>query len=264
MRAEDANSFTEQQQKTGFRGLLPTNAPGSADPPRRLAISDFRPFPAPFMRQCHNGSFMRRLTGPALLESILNRDWPWAGFGIGDLDPQWIEHCEWWQSAGTVVLLFDGLKPRLVCPYGDTSGLAPILASVTDEHIWANVRPEVEDIFLRFYGPDKVVLLRRMYLDRPVTRTGEALPLSLSDRLEIEELLKQGEWVLFLPQALASGHCHGVRENGRLIAIAGRQRYTGLRVCHFPRVKSGNFCGALPLATLASLNGMGALHAAAS
>jgi len=27
MRAEDANSFTEQQQKTGFRGLLPTNAP---------------------------------------------------------------------------------------------------------------------------------------------------------------------------------------------------------------------------------------------
>ena len=164
---------------------------------------------------------MRRLTGPALLESILNRDWPWAGFGIGDLDPQWIEHCEWWQSAGTVVLLFDGLKPRLVCPYGDTSGLAPILASVTDEHIWANVRPEVEDVFLRFYRPDKVVLMRRMYLDRPVIPTGEALPLSPSDRLEIEELLKQGEWVLFLPQALASGHYHGVRENGRLIAIAG-------------------------------------------
>ena len=40
--------------------------------------------------------------------------------------------------------------------------------------------------------------------------------------------------------------------------------YTGWRVCHLPRVKSGNFCGAPPLATLASLSGMGALQAAAS
>src|ERR1035438_4377349 len=141
-----------------------------------VSPSKTSPLSLPDFRCSATMSLMRRLTGPALLESILNRDWPWAGFGIGDLDPQWIEHCEWWQSAGTVVLLFDGLKPRLVCPYGDTSGLAPILASVTDEHIWANVRPEVEAIFLRFYGPDKVVLLRRMYLDRPVTRTGEALP----------------------------------------------------------------------------------------
>lgn len=33
---------------------------------------------------------------------------------------------------------------------------------------------------------------------------------------------------------------------------------------HFPRVKSGNFIGALPFATDASLNGPGADHAAAS
>lgn len=164
---------------------------------------------------------MRRLTDPSVLESILNRDWPWAGFGIGDLEPEWMQHCEWWQSAGTVVLLFDGLNPRLVCHYGDASGLALILASMKDERIWANIRPEVEDTFRRFYRPDKAVHMRRMYLDRPVTSTGEAVPLSLSDRLEIEELLRQGEWVLFLPQALASGHYHGVREGGRLIAIAG-------------------------------------------
>jgi GNAT superfamily N-acetyltransferase len=164
---------------------------------------------------------MQRLTDSAVLESILNRDWPWAGFGIGDLDPEWMPHCEWWQDAGTVVLLFDGLNPRVMCHYGDVSGLAAILASLKDERIWANIRPDVEDTFGRFYRPYKAVRMRRMYLDRPVTGTGEAVPLSLSDRIEIESLLKQGEWVLFLPHALASGHYYGVRENGRLIAIAG-------------------------------------------
>jgi predicted GNAT family acetyltransferase len=33
--------------------------------------------------------------------------------------------------------------------------------------------------------------------------------------------LKQGEWLFFLPHALVSGHYHGIRENGRLIAMAG-------------------------------------------
>lgn len=164
---------------------------------------------------------MERLTDPAVLEPILNQDWPWAGFAIGDLEPEWMPHCEWWHSAGTVVLLFDGLTPRLVCPYGDASGLAPILASLKDERIWANIRPEFEGAFRRFYRPEKAVTMRRMYLEGPVASAGEAVPLSVSDCPEIEDLLKQGEWVLFLPQALASGHYYGVRENGRLIAVAG-------------------------------------------
>ena len=36
------------------------------------------------------------------------------------------------------------------------------------------------------------------------------------------------------------------------------------RTCHLPRVKSGNFCGALPAASEARLNGPGADQAAAS
>jgi ribosomal protein S18 acetylase RimI-like enzyme len=164
---------------------------------------------------------MQRLTDPAILEPILNRDWPWAGFALGDLEPEWMAHCEWWHTAGTCVLLFDALNPRVMCPYGDDSGLAAILASIRDERVWANIRPESEPVFRRFYRPVKAVRMRRMYLDRPAAATGEAVRLASSDRLEIEDLLKQGEWVLFLPDALAAGHYYGVRENGRLIAIAG-------------------------------------------
>lgn len=164
---------------------------------------------------------MRRLTEPAVLEPILNQDWPWAGFALGDLDPEWMPHCEWWHSGGAFVLLFDGLRPRLMCHVGDPSGLAPILASMKDERIWANIRPESEAIFRQFYLPDTVVAMRRMYLDRPVASTGDAVRLSSADRLDIEELLKQGEWVLFLPHALVAGHYYGIRENGRLVAIAG-------------------------------------------
>jgi GNAT superfamily N-acetyltransferase len=164
---------------------------------------------------------VQRLTDPAALETILNRDWPWAGFAIGDLESEWMRHCEWRQSAGSLVLLFDGLSPRLLCPYGDVSGLATILASISEPHVWGNIRPESEAVFRQFYRPEKCVSMRRMYLERPVASIGEAVPLTPADRPAIEELLKTGEWVLFLPGCLASGHYYGVRENGRLIALAG-------------------------------------------
>ena len=51
---------------------------------------------------------------------------------------------------------------------------------------------------------------------------------------------------------------------GRHIVARGAPCYTAFLVCHLPRVKSGNCWGALPFATLASLSGIGALHAAAS
>jgi predicted GNAT family acetyltransferase len=60
-----------------------------------------------------------------------------------------------------------------------------------------------------------------MYLDQPVASIGRADPLFPADRPEIEELLATGEWVLFQPECLASGHYYGLRENGRLIAVAG-------------------------------------------
>jgi len=164
---------------------------------------------------------MQRLTDPAVLEPVLNQDWPWAGFALGDLEPEWMPQCEWWHCDGAVVLLFDGLSPRLMCHYGDATGLAPILASMNDERIWANIRPESEAIFREFYRPDKAVRMRRMSLDRPVASTGDAVRLFPTDRFEIEDLLKQGEWVLFVPQALAAGHYYGIRENGRLVAVAG-------------------------------------------
>lgn len=164
---------------------------------------------------------VQQLTDPAILEPILNQDWPWAGFALADLEPEWTQHCEWRQSADSLVLLFDGLSPRLLCHYGDASGLATILASISEPRVWANVRPECEAVFRQFYRPEKCVPMRRMYLDCPVASVGEASPLTPADRPEIEGLLKTGEWVLFLPGCLASGHYYGVRENGRLIAMAG-------------------------------------------
>jgi ribosomal protein S18 acetylase RimI-like enzyme len=164
---------------------------------------------------------MKRLSDPAVLERLLNQDWPWAGFALGDLEPEWMEHCEWWQVSDTVVLLFDGLTPRLCCAYGDTSGLAQILECLKGGRIWANIRPEAEDIFRRFYRPEKIVSMRRMYLNGPFPARTEAIRLDPTDQLAIEELLKQGEWVLFLPQALASGHFYGIRENDKLVAMAG-------------------------------------------
>ena len=164
---------------------------------------------------------MHILTDAAVLEPILNQDWPWAGFAIGDLEPDWMSLCEWRQEANTIVLLFDGLRPRLLGHYGDASGLASILASIGESRVWANIRPEFEEIFFRFYRAERCVCKRRMHLEGFVTASGDAQPLFPRDLPEIESLLAEGEWVLFLPERLAGGHYFGIRRGGRLVAMAG-------------------------------------------
>jgi ribosomal protein S18 acetylase RimI-like enzyme len=165
---------------------------------------------------------MQKLDDPAALEPILNQDWPWAGFAIGDLEPELMRLCQWWRCKGSTVLLFDGLSPRLMSAYGDPSGFAEILAEIQEPRLWVNIRPEFAEILGRFYRTDGCVRMRRMWLDRPVEAVGSAVPLSADDRADVEELLRQGEWVLFLPERLDGGHYFGVRDgNGRLVAIAG-------------------------------------------
>src|SRR5690348_6127750 len=100
---------------------------------------------------------MQKLDDPAVLEAILNQDWPWAGFAIGDLEPEMMRLCQWWRVAGSTVLLFDGLSPRLMSAYGDPSGFAEILEEIREQRLWVNIRPEFEEVLRRFYRPDECV-----------------------------------------------------------------------------------------------------------
>lgn len=164
---------------------------------------------------------MRQVTDVAELEEFLNRDWTWTGFAIGDLEPELMSHCEWWCEGEALVLLFDGLSPRLACHYGGGAGLAEIVASIRDEQVWVNVRPQFEAEFTRVYRPYKCVRMRRMYLQKWVAPEGVAESLHENNRVEVEELLANGEWVLFLPAMLKTGLFRGVRDGGRLVAMAG-------------------------------------------
>jgi hypothetical protein len=96
---------------------------------------------------------MEKVSDPNVLEPILNKDWPWAGFAIGDLEPDWLPHCEWRRFGDTVLLLFNGLTPRLLSAYGDVAGLANMLPSVGDERVWANIHPISRTRSLTFIGP---------------------------------------------------------------------------------------------------------------
>jgi ribosomal protein S18 acetylase RimI-like enzyme len=157
----------------------------------------------------------------AELEALLNRDWTWTAFAIGDLEPALLSHCEWWRQGDALVLLFDGLSPRLACHCGGGTGLADILAGLPDERVWANVRPQFEAEFTRVYRPEKCVRMRRMYLQTPVAPEGEVESLHEHNRAEVAELLGHGERVLFLPAMLKTGFFRGVRDGSRLVAVAG-------------------------------------------
>ena len=166
---------------------------------------------------------VQSVSDAAVLEPLLNRDWPWAGFAIGDLEPEWMRQCEWRRAGDSIVLLFNGLTPRLLSAYGATSDLQSLLASVAEERVWANIRADAEPAFFQFYRPTKVTRMCRMYWEGQVTDKGtETIRLTPADRHDIEALLQSGEWVLFVPQALESGHFYGIRDAaGKLIAMAG-------------------------------------------
>jgi GNAT superfamily N-acetyltransferase len=133
-----------------------------------------------------------------------------------------MQHCEWWRSGDTIVLLFNGLTPRLLAAYGGAGDLVHMLARLEEPRVWANIRPDFEAAFHQFYQPVRVVRMRRMYMEGQVKGSGGTVRLGPADRPHIEELLQHGEWVLFVPQALASGHFYGIRDaEGTLVAIAG-------------------------------------------
>ncbi|WP_253866436.1 GNAT family N-acetyltransferase [Micromonospora sp. WMMD754] len=167
----------------------------------------------------------------AVLAGLLGRDPVLHAYQLGDLDDFFWPYTSWFRRGDEVVLLYHGVElPTLLAfaapeRVAALSGLLVEAAPVLPARLWAHLSPGLEATVSRWYAvSDAAAHLRMAWTDPPraaaVPAVGE--PLGRVDLAELRELYAvayPGNW--FDPRMLDTGQYVGVRERGRLVAVAG-------------------------------------------
>lgn len=160
----------------------------------------------------------------------LERDRHWSAFSLADLDRPYAEHAHWFglPQGDDVVLVYDAFDPPIVFIQGAEGRCEAVLAEpevvAATSRAWLNVQPEHLPLVARVFPSFDSRAMVRMVLDReqfgPVAVPG-LVRLGPPDVGELDELYAEDRPAFFLPSQLHSGVYHGVRDNGRLVAVAG-------------------------------------------
>ena len=164
------------------------------------------------------------------IRAFLNTDRCWADYALGDLEPELYQFTEWYGVVDEGVLialamLFKGFEPPIFFAMGQGRGLELILDRVVREpRIGLSVREEHLPIVDRYYCTDARIPMWKMGLDasefRPVASDG-VRRLTMSDVPDLLALYTFGGGDAFQPKEIESGVFFGLRQNGRLVAVAG-------------------------------------------
>src|SRR6187200_2257102 len=108
-----------------------------------------------------------RVTDPAIVHAVLNRDRDWAAYAIGDLSPGFAEHCAWFvsdPSAETLLLLYRGFDPPVLFAMGDAHHVRALVEEVNTPHVSLHVRPDARDALSHTYDLSQTYPMFRMSL----------------------------------------------------------------------------------------------------
>ncbi len=163
---------------------------------------------------------IHRLTDKAAIRERLNADREWSLYALADLDDGMFEHCDWWANGDNLALVFRGLDIRPILVLGDPRKLLPHLSEPSG---YLNLKPEQLDSATGIYTYRKRHPMNRMIVDDFTPLPGDAEPLTRQDCDDIEQLYASGDGggIAFAPFQLDTGFFRGIRQDGKLIAIAG-------------------------------------------
>lgn len=168
---------------------------------------------------------VRREHDKAVLAQLLERDREWALYALADLDDGLFEQCEWWTAGDALALVFHGLDIRPIFLMGPAADLGTVLDGAPLPSGYLNVREEHDGVAATRFRFTARHAMFRMMLDRFSPVAGETVRVGPADLGEIQALYGSGSGagIAFSPAQLATGVFHGVRANGRLVAVAGAQ-----------------------------------------
>ncbi|MBQ1046463.1 MULTISPECIES: GNAT family N-acetyltransferase [unclassified Micromonospora] len=167
----------------------------------------------------------------AVLAGLLGRDPVLHAYQLGDLDDFFWPYTSWFRRDDQVVLLYHGVALPTLLAFAapdEVAGLAGLLAEaapVLPARMWAHLSPGLEATLGRWFVVSEAAAHHRMALTDPgrlaeVPAVGE--PLGPADAAELSGLYAvayPGNW--FDARMLETGQYVGVRERGRLVAVAG-------------------------------------------
>ncbi len=173
---------------------------------------------------------MPRLTNLDDIRARLERDRHWSAFSLADLDQPYAAHAHWFglPQGDDVVLVYDAFDPPIVFIQGAEAGCEAVLAEsavvAATQSAWLNVQPAHLPMVARVFSSFESREMVRMVLDRecfvPIVVPG-LIRLGPGDKGELEALYADDRPAFFLPSQLHSGVYHAVREDDRLVAVAG-------------------------------------------
>ncbi|WP_255292580.1 GNAT family N-acetyltransferase [Micromonospora sp. WMMA1996] len=167
----------------------------------------------------------------AVLAGLLGRDPVLHAYQLGDLDDFFWPYTSWFRRGDEVVLLYHGVELPTLLAFAAPERVAALsallveAAPVLPARLWAHLSPGLEATVSRWYAvSDAAAHVRMAWTDPPraaaVPAVGE--PLGRADLAELRELYAvayPGNW--FDPRMLDTGQYVGVRDRGRLVAVAG-------------------------------------------
>jgi GNAT superfamily N-acetyltransferase len=165
------------------------------------------------------------------LRRLLNQDRLWAAYALADLQPAFIDYCQWGVSQAGVALLFTALEPPPIFTMGPVEAVAAALAQLTlPEQIYLTVREEHLPLLTdQFDFHEGFHHMWRMALAAPGPDQLPALPglfrLGERDGARIQALYAHGGPFTpdaFDPYQLADGVFWGVEDDDQqLLAVGG-------------------------------------------
>ena len=167
----------------------------------------------------------------AVLAGLLGRDPVLHAYQLGDLDDFFWPYTSWFRRGDQVVLLYHGVELPTLLAFAapdevpELAGLLAEAAPVLPARMWAHLSPGLEATLGRWFVVSEAAAHHRMALTDPgllagVPAVGEALgPADEAELAGLYAVAYPGNW--FDPRMLETGQYVGVREDGRLVAVAG-------------------------------------------
>lgn len=167
---------------------------------------------------------------PDRIRTVLSRDRAWALYLLGDLEPQRFVRGSWWCGDGAVTLLYRGFDPPVLCAFGDSERVQPLLDAMPPvARVYLHVQPEIAALVRRRYAVSAPRPMLRMALAGANYRRidgGGAERLGGADVASLLALYRDGEATgespgFFTAEMVDGGVYYGVRQRGELVAAAG-------------------------------------------
>ncbi|HEX5440950.1 MAG TPA: GNAT family N-acetyltransferase [Ktedonobacterales bacterium] len=183
--------------------------------------------------QIHGDSGRGDDGGEDQLLSLLEQDRVWNCFALADLLPPMRESTRFvtarrpGNSPSALLLIVEHPGIQVISPFGDAAGVAAILARArlperTLVQTTASHRPLLEAVYRP--APAWRPMLRMAVNARtftPAPADARVERLTVEDSADVTELYRLFPEGHFRPELLAQGSYHGLRADGRLVAIAG-------------------------------------------